>query len=205
MHLPVAEFQECVRECQKLHEFFVLQVTSVLKDYAKKVSNPMDMPLSFTYFHQTVIDRLNSLVTFRVEHEKLSNAVSSVFCEGNEEDVRFEHEVDTSYSLFLEIDNLDSQTTGGKDRHSRTLKLYEQQISELEGQIVTFLRSLAGKCQSDEERSALLKRFNPLFYRKRIRSTIEALQTTMLQKIREDLERLREKFKVQFLMIFVHI
>ena len=198
MHAPLKDFVSVVKECKKLDEFFVVQVTSVIKDYAKKVANPTEMPFSFTFFHKNVNERLESLYNLRQGHQRFSDAISTVFNEGTEDGIRFEREVEAAYSVFLRVDCLDNQTTAGRDKYENTVKAYDQLVSELESGLVVHLKGLVGNCQSDDERSALLKRFNPLFYRKRIRSTIEQLQTTMLQKIREDLESLREKFKTPY-------
>lgn len=75
---------------------------------------------------------------------------------------------------------------------------YEERIDGVETRIAARLRDLLGTAKSANEMFRYFSRFNALFVRPHIRGAIREYQTQLINRVREDIEALHEKFKNQY-------
>ena len=68
----------------------------------------------------------------------------------------------------------------------------------METRIAARLRDLLGTAKSANEMFRYFSRFNALFVRPHIRGAIREYQTQLINRVREDIEALHEKFKKQY-------
>lgn len=75
----------------------------------------------------------------------------------------------------------------------------------LQTRITARLRDQLGTAKNANEMFRIFSRFNALFVRPHIRGAIREYQTQLIQRVKDDIESLHEKFKVNFaFLIFLH-
>ena len=75
---------------------------------------------------------------------------------------------------------------------------YDERIDRVETRITAHLRDQLGTARNAAEMFRIFSRFNALFVRPRIRGAIREYQTQLIARVKDDIESLHEKFKVQF-------
>lgn len=75
---------------------------------------------------------------------------------------------------------------------------YEERIDRVETRITARLRDQLGTAKNANEMFRIFSRFNALFVRPHIRGAIREYQTQLIQRVKDDIEALHEKFKVWF-------
>jgi len=73
---------------------------------------------------------------------------------------------------------------------------YEERIDRVETRITARLRDQLGTARNANEMFRIFSRFNALFVRPHIRGAIREYQTQLIQRVKDDIESLHEKFKV---------
>ena len=68
----------------------------------------------------------------------------------------------------------------------------------VETSITAHLRDQLGTAKNANEMFRIFSRFNALFVRPHIRGAIREYQTQLIQRVKDDIEALHEKFKVIF-------
>lgn len=68
----------------------------------------------------------------------------------------------------------------------------------MEARITAHLRDQLGTAKNANEMFRIFSRFNALFVRPHIRGAIREYQTQLIQRVKDDIEALHEKFKVQY-------
>lgn len=68
----------------------------------------------------------------------------------------------------------------------------------METRITARLRDQLGTAKNANEMFRIFSRFNALFVRPHIRGAIREYQTQLIQRVKDDIEALHEKFKVQY-------
>ena len=68
----------------------------------------------------------------------------------------------------------------------------------METRITAHLRDQLGTARNANEMFRIFSRFNALFVRPRIRGAIREYQTQLIQRVKDDIESLHEKFKLGF-------
>lgn len=106
-------------------------------------------------------------------------------------------EVNQAYELMKEVDALDISKEG-TDSWEAAMKRYEERIDRVEARITTKLRDQLGTAKNANEMFRIFSRFNALFVRPHIRGAIREYQTQLIQRVKDDIEALHEKFKVQY-------
>ena len=76
---------------------------------------------------------------------------------------------------------------------------YDEKIDRVETRITSRLRDQLGIAKNANEMFRIFSRFNALFVRPRIRGAIREYQTQLIQRVKDDIETLHDKFKV-----FIH-
>lgn len=72
---------------------------------------------------------------------------------------------------------------------------YDERIDRVETQITARLRDQLGTAKNANEMFRIFSRFNALFVRPHIRGAIREYQTQLIQRVKDDIESLHEKFK----------
>ena len=67
----------------------------------------------------------------------------------------------------------------------------------METRITARLRDQLGTAKNANEMFRIFSRFNALFVRPHIRGAIREYQTQLIQRVKDDIEALHDKFKVQ--------
>ena len=81
---------------------------------------------------------------------------------------------------------------------SKFARRYDERIDRVETQITARLRDQLGTARNANEMFRIFSRFNALFVRPHIRGAIREYQTQLIQRVKDDIEALHEKFKVQY-------
>lgn len=79
---------------------------------------------------------------------------------------------------------------------------YEERIDRVETRITAHLRDQLGTAKNANEMFRIFSRFNALFVRPHIRGAIREYQTQLIQRVKDDIEALHEKFKVSLLELY---
>lgn len=74
---------------------------------------------------------------------------------------------------------------------------YDERIDRVETRITARLRDQLGTAKNANEMFRIFSRFNALFVRPHIRGAIREYQTQLIQRVKDDIEALHEKFKVE--------
>jgi dynein heavy chain 1 len=94
-----------------------------------------------------------------------------------------------------EVDCLDISKEG-QDAWDAAVQRYEERIDRVETRITAHLRDQLGTAKNANEMFRIFSRFNALFVRPHIRGAIREYQTHLIQRVKDDIEALHEKFKV---------
>jgi len=73
---------------------------------------------------------------------------------------------------------------------------YDERIDRVETRITARLRDQLGTARNANEMFRIFSRYNALFVRPHIRGAIREYQTQLIQRVKDDIESLHEKFKV---------
>ena len=106
-------------------------------------------------------------------------------------------EVNLAYENVKEVDGLDI-TREGNEAWEAAMKRYDERIDRVETRITARLRDQLGTAKNANEMFRIFSRFNALFVRPHIRGAIREYQTQLIQRVKDDIETLHEKFKVQY-------
>ncbi|XP_063237430.1 dynein heavy chain, cytoplasmic isoform X2 [Bacillus rossius redtenbacheri] len=106
-------------------------------------------------------------------------------------------EVNLAYENVKEVDCLDISREG-LEAWDAAVKRYEDRIDRVETRITAHLRDQLGTARNANEMFRIFSRFNALFVRPHIRGAIREYQTQLIQRVKDDIEALHEKFKVQY-------
>ena len=105
------------------------------------------------------------------------------------------HEVNLAYENVKEVDCLDISREG-LEAWDAAVRRYEERIDRVETRITAHLRDQLGTAKNANEMFRIFSRFNALFVRPHIRGAIREYQTQLIQRVKDDIEALHEKFKV---------
>uniref|UniRef100_A0A0X3P013 Dynein heavy chain, cytoplasmic n=1 Tax=Schistocephalus solidus TaxID=70667 RepID=A0A0X3P013_SCHSO len=106
-------------------------------------------------------------------------------------------DVNMAFELVKEVDCLDLSKEG-TDVWDATIKRYDERIDRVETRIAARLRDLLGTAKSANEMFRYFSRFNALFVRPHIRGAIREYQTQLIKRVKDDIEALHNKFKMQY-------
>lgn len=109
-------------------------------------------------------------------------------------------EVNLAYENVKEVDCLDISREG-LEAWDAAVQRYEERIDRVETRITAHLRDQLGTAKNANEMFRIFSRFNALFVRPHIRGAIREYQTHLIQRVKDDIEALHEKFKVIYFLI----
>ncbi|XP_061172861.1 cytoplasmic dynein 1 heavy chain 1-like isoform X1 [Saccostrea echinata] len=227
MHIPYDEFEKVMTACFEVFgtwddEYEKLQ--GLLRDLVKKKREEhLRMVWRVNPAHKRLQARLDQMKKFRRQHEQLRQVIVRVLrptttkpaqagTPGQEEadakvvkplvdevaDANAIEEVNLAYENVKEVDGLDVSKEGS-DAWEAAIKRYDERIDRVETRITAKLRDQLGTAKNANEMFRIFSRFNALFVRPHIRGAIREYQTQLIQRVKDDIEALHEKFKVQYI------
>ncbi|KAK6191509.1 hypothetical protein SNE40_003176 [Patella caerulea] len=224
MHIPYDEFEKVMSACFDVFgawddEYDKLQ--AMLRDLVKKKREEhLRMVWRVNPAHKRLQARLDHMRKFRRQHEQLRQVIMRVLRPStggragtpmgeDVEPIKGEpvvdeaadanaiEEVNLAYENVKEVDVLEV-TKEGSDSWEAAIKRYDERIDRVETRITARLRDQLGTARNANEMFRIFSRFNALFVRPHIRGAIREYQTQLIQRVKDDIESLHEKFKVQY-------
>lgn len=192
----------------------------------KKKSEHLKMVWRINLAHKKLNQRIDQMKKFRRQHEQLRSVIvrvlRPVIVNTNQRKIKQENDLESSgieslnsatteetadisaieqinlaYELVKEVDALDISKEGS-DVWDAANKRYEERIDRVEAKITAKLRDQLGTAKNANEMFRIFSRFNALFIRPHIRGAIREYQTQLIQRVKDDIEALQEKFKIQY-------
>lgn len=225
MHIPFEEFEKVMNACFEVFstwddEYDKLQ--GLLRDIVKKKRDEhLKMVWRVSPAHKRLQARMEQMRKFRRQHEQLRTVIVRVLRPAvvqrppqpastpvedisdsktdslDAADVNAIEEVNLAYENVKEVDGLDISKEG-MEAWEASLRRYEERIDRVETRITARLRDQLGTAKNANEMFRIFSRFNALFVRPHIRGAIREYQTQLIQRVKDDIEALHEKFKVQY-------
>ncbi|XP_047029280.1 dynein heavy chain, cytoplasmic isoform X1 [Helicoverpa zea] len=222
MHIPFEDFERVMTQCFEVFscwddEYEKLQ--GLLRDIVKKKRDEhLKMVWRVSPSHKRLQARMEHMRRFRRHHEQLRTVMLRVLRPratvaadagaGGEPaqphslpmdaaDANAIAEVNLAYENVKEVDCLDISREGS-DAWEAAVRRYEDRIDRVETRITAHLRDQLGTAKNANEMFRIFSRFNALFVRPHIRGAIREYQTQLIQRVKDDIEALHEKFKVQY-------
>lgn len=222
MHIPFDEFERVMNQCFEVFscwddEYDKLQ--GLLRDIVKKKRDEhLKMVWRVSPAHKKLQQRMEHMRKFRRQHEQLrtvilrvlrpAKATQSIPIDNQIADTKQPYsleaadanaieEVNLAYENVKEVECLDI-TKEGCEAWDAAVKRYEERIDRVETRITAHLRDQLGTAKNANEMFRIFSRFNALFVRPHIRGAIREYQTQLIQRVKDDIEALHEKFKVQY-------
>ncbi|KAL1512644.1 hypothetical protein ABEB36_002203 [Hypothenemus hampei] len=223
MHIPFDEFEKVMTQCFEVFSIWedeYEKLQALLRDIMKKKRDEhMKMVWRISAQHKKLQSRMDQMRKFRRQHEQLRTVIVRVLrptvreaaapIEGEEleppkptfsldaADANAIEEVNLAYENVKEVDCLDISKEG-QDAWDAAVQRYEERIDRVETRITAHLRDQLGTAKNANEMFRIFSRFNALFVRPHIRGAIREYQTHLIQRVKDDIEALHEKFKVQY-------
>ncbi|RUS77140.1 hypothetical protein EGW08_015096 [Elysia chlorotica] len=223
MHIPFDEFEKVMAACFEVFSTWddeFDKLTGLLRDLVKKKREEhLRMVWRVNPAHKRLQARIDHMRKFRRHHEQLRQVIIRVLrpvtvkrgsSPGGEEaepkdkpladeaaDANAIEEVNLAYENVKEVDILDVSKEGA-DAWEAAVKRYDERIDRVETRITARLRDQLGTARNANEMFRIFSRFNALFVRPHIRGAIREYQTQLIQRVKDDIESLHEKFKVQY-------
>lgn len=200
MHIQNEEFEKLQYQCFEVfsawdEQYETLQGT--LRDIAKKKrEEPLKISWRVNPAHKLLQTRIDQMRKFRRQHEQLRTVISRVL-RATEEESGAIGEIDQAYEVVKEVDCLDT-TKEGVEAWEAAIARYDERIDRVESRITARLRDQLGQAKSANEMFRIFSRFNALFVRPHIRGAIREYQNQLIHRVKEDIEKLHEKFKIQY-------
>lgn len=221
MHIPFDEFERVMNQCFEVFscwddEFDKLQ--GLLRDIVKKKRDEhLKMVWRINPAHKKLQQRMEHMRKFRRHHEQLRTVIVRVLRPSRQNavhqipevpaekqpfsletaDANAIEEVNLAYENVKEVECLDISKEGS-EAWDAAVKRYEERIDRVETRITAHLRDQLGTAKNANEMFRIFSRFNALFVRPHIRGAIREYQTQLIQRVKDDIEALHEKFKVQY-------
>ena len=222
MHIPFDEFEKVMSACFEVFSMWddeYDRLQGLLRDIVKKKREEhLKMVWRVNPAHKRLQTRLDHMRKFRRQHEQLRQVIVRVLrpetkragSPTTEEpepspeplaldaaDANAIEEVNLAYDNVKEVDCLDVSKEGS-DAWEAAIKRYDERIDRVETRITARLRDQLGTAKNANEMFRIFSRFNALFVRPHIRGAIREYQTQLIQRVKDDIESLHEKFKVQY-------
>lgn len=196
MRCSVDELRNIKTQCDEVFLAWKTYLSAqrvILKDVAKRRN---EKTFTFKFEFDTMQRRINSIVEFREQHEKILEILSVVMVG---EDGDFITELSDAYHLVLRtVTDCFDITQIGATTWNSSMQLYEKRLEKVEEHITRILEDRLGKAKSADEMFRIFSTFNPLFFRPTIRNAVNSFRTLLVKNVREDVRRLQDKFKMRY-------
>ncbi|VDN07087.1 unnamed protein product [Thelazia callipaeda] len=217
MNIPLGDFDHLMAQCFAVFSTWndeYDKLATLMRDLSKK---KRDEQLKLTWRlnpqHKKLENRLDQMRQFRRQHEQLRTVISRVLRPmGNKDgekkpekdvdktsvlnatELSAIEQVNMAYENVKEVDCLDVSVDGTFSWEA-AIRRYEDQIDRVETQITAKLRDQLGGARNADEMFMIFQRFNALFVRPHIRGAIREYQTQLIQRVKEDIDKLQTRFK----------
>ncbi|KAJ8651627.1 hypothetical protein O0I10_012803 [Lichtheimia ornata] len=222
MYMEYDDFEKTTAGAEAVFQTWddlIKEFTNVARDVTRKRSEKF-MPIKINAAHAKLQERVTFVRAFRKQHEQLHQTIvrvmtsprakkSTVVVDGQvnsvmeeEEsisisDINAVEEVKLAYESVKNIDVLDV-TPEGTEIWVQAENAYNDRVSRVENQIIARLRDRLGTAKSANEMFRVFSKFNALFVRPKIRGAIQEYQTQLIDSVKEDINKLHDKFKMQY-------
>ncbi|KAI9494709.1 dynein heavy chain [Zychaea mexicana] len=222
MYMEYEDFERTTAGAEAVFQTWddlIKEFTNVARDVTRKRSEKF-LPIKINPAHAKLQERVTFVRAFRKQHEQLHQTIvrvmtsprakkQTVVVDGQvnkvmeeEEsisisDINAVEEVKLAYESVKNIDVLDV-TPEGTEIWVQAETAYNERVSRVENQIIARLRDRLGTAKSANEMFRVFSKFNALFVRPKIRGAIQEYQTQLIDSVKEDINKLHDKFKMQY-------
>jgi dynein heavy chain 1 len=221
MLVTYEEFEQVMGQCFSVFNTWDEEYdkfTSQLREMSKK---KREETLKFSWransAHKRLQERITKMRDFRKQHEQLQAVIVRVLRSRQQkgqptqsgegaletDDQSAVREVKLAYENVKVVDCLDL-TPEGSAAWEAALKRYDERIDRVETRIAARLRDQLGTAKNANEMFRIFSRYNALFVRAHIRGAIREYQAQLIQRVKDDIEKLHQKFKMQYNKTMTH-
>ena len=191
MDIEYNEFAKLIQECHAVFRGWVGSHAGPpfgFESFRDFIWNKRRQPLSVKVELKLLEDRINEIALFRREHEELRSVIiSSLASSGGREEIK------AAYNTVSGIDVLDLSEEGN-NKWEIARKKYSEHVDRVESQIASRLRDKLATAKNANEMFRIFGQFSALLRRPRIVGATREYQNQLLQRVKEDIEILHEKF-----------
>ena len=106
-------------------------------------------------------------------------------------------EIDEAFESVRNVDVLELSKEGG-DAWLSSLNTYDTQIDRVQARLTSRLRDQLGMAKNANEMFRIFGQYNALFVHPHIRGAIREYQAQLIKKVKEDIDALHAKLKLQY-------
>ncbi|KAJ1604437.1 dynein heavy chain [Cryptosporidium canis] len=221
MLLEFPVFEHLVNGCNELGQVWEdewRELKEVIRDLIKKRGLSERAHPKMDFAHVPLIQRLNDIVVFRKQHQKLKdtllellsvqgatsgdsgdqNPLSALGIEQNSGldalQSLAKKDLQQAYACVANINILDLSAVG-LETWEAGKQAYNNKVDASETLLIKQLREQLSGCGNTLEMFRILGRYNPLFFRPRIRSAVEEYQSILLDKVQSDFQLLQLRYQ----------
>ncbi|ETB60571.1 dynein heavy chain-like protein [Plasmodium yoelii 17X] len=162
----------------------------MVRELIKKRSFNERAPAKMVFEHVILQERLDDIRKFRKQHQKFKTVITKVFGNDKNVGINLHKDINAAYNVLLSLDALDLSKSGN-DLWEKTKLSYESKMNKVESQITFKLRDKLGGAKTSNEMFNVFSKFNPLFFRPKIKGAIQEYQNSLIQIVVEDIKKLQ--------------
>ncbi|KAF9438119.1 hypothetical protein BGZ76_009650 [Entomortierella beljakovae] len=216
MYMDYDDFEKATAgavEVFKTWDDVIKEFTDVAREVTRKRLEKF-LPIKINPAHAKLQERIEFVRNFRKQHEQLHQTILRVMTKpsgfatkgsaeieetdvSNLNDVNAIEEVRLAYESVKNVDVLDVSAEGTEMWVAAEV-LYNERVSRVENQIIAQLRDRLGIAKNANEMFRVFSKFNALFVRSNIRGAVQEYQTQLIEKVKDDIKKLHDKFKMQY-------
>ncbi|KAI4840996.1 dynein heavy chain [Plasmodium brasilianum] len=193
LSMDYQEFDVLISGCMEVFRLWNDEIRifkDMVRELIKKRSFNERAPAKMSFEHINLQERLDEIRKFRKQHQKFKSVITKVFGNDKSIGINLHKDISTAYSVFVPLDALDLSQTG-EDLWEKAKLSYESKINRVESQITFKLRDQLGGAKTSTEMFNAFSKFNPLFFRPKIRGAIQEYQNSLIQIVVDDLRKLQ--------------
>ena len=201
MQLPYETFNDLTAGCETLFATWEDEVEKefrhkVLKYLADRQVRQSTASSKIKIVHELgpLRDRIEAIRSFRHQHEELNQVINAVLGNSSASELNTETELRNAFEHTDGIDVLDVSSEG-QEAWRFAMEQYDNSIDRIEVQVTAKLQDKLGACRNANEMFRVFSKFNALFYRPKIRGAIQQYQNQLIERVKDDIKGLQEKFK----------
>jgi dynein heavy chain 1 len=199
MNLPYADFDRVASEARVLFTAWddqFIKFREVLRELGRKRrQGEEDLPIIIQTENKSLQERITNLQKFRRQHEEFRNVIEKVLPPSA--GFTALEDLDKAKQLTENVDAL-AMTPEGVEVWKRAVSLYTDRIDDIESRIKDELRERLAAAKSSNEMFRVFSKFNALFFRPKIRGAIQEYQAQLINRVKEDIQNLHERFKSKY-------
>ncbi|KAL6068809.1 putative dyneins heavy chain [Balamuthia mandrillaris] len=200
MHLTYPEFDQITSACRTLFAVWEDEFDSFrdsIRDLARKRQKDK-IPLRVNAENRPLQERISQLRKFRHQHEELLNVIVRVLSPNSADGRNASQEIKDAYEEVTRVNDILDLSREGTEIWEAAVKRYDSKIDRVESQITAKLRDKLATAKNASEMFRVFSKFNALFFRPRIRGAIQEYQTQLIERVKDDIKGLHDKFKTQY-------